>query len=82
MRVRLEDQDYADDFGGFLQRARCIVIEQGPGIYAVFFAHDLPVSLAQAELRSYLDIWERTRPGGRAAILDDGDNPIAGRAAL
>jgi hypothetical protein len=71
MRVRLEDEEYADDLVGFLQRARCIVIELGSGTYSVFFAHDLPVRLAQAELQSYINIWERTTPGGRATIIDD-----------
>jgi hypothetical protein len=69
MRVRLEDEEYADDFVGFLQRARCIVIDLGSGIYSVFFAHDLPIALARAELQSYVNIWERTTPGGRVTIL-------------
>jgi hypothetical protein len=71
MRVRLEDEEYADDFVGFLQRARCIVIDQGAGTYSIFFAHDLPTGLARAELQSYVNIWERTTPGGSATILED-----------
>jgi hypothetical protein len=49
------------------------VIDQGTGIYSVVFAHDLPARLAQAELQSYVNIWERTTPGGRATILDDSE---------
>jgi hypothetical protein len=71
MRVRLENEEYADDFVGFLQRARCIVLDLDAGIYSVSFAHDLPLRLARAELQSYVDIWERTTPGGRVTILDD-----------
>jgi hypothetical protein len=71
MKVRLEDERYADDFVGFLQRARCIVIPEGAAIYGVFFAHDLPIRLAEAELQSYVSIWERTTSGGRATILGE-----------
>lgn len=71
MRVRLDDEDYADDFVGFMQRARCIVVDQGAGLYEIFLAHDLPVRLARAELGAYLAIWERTAPGGRAVLLDE-----------
>jgi hypothetical protein len=71
VRVRLEDDDrYGDEFVGFMQRARCIVVAQDPGIYEVFLAHDLPPRLAHAELGSYLLIWERTKPGGKARIID------------
>jgi hypothetical protein len=71
VRVRLDDDDrYGDDFVGFMQRARCIVVAQGEGIYEVFLAHDLPARLAHAELDAYLMIWERTKPGGKARTID------------
>ena len=35
------------------------------------FAHDLPARLARAELQSYVNIWERTTPGGSVTILDE-----------
>jgi hypothetical protein len=72
VRVQVEDHErYGDDFVGFMQRARCIVIAQGDGVYEIFLAHDLPVRLARAEVGSYLLIWERNTPGGRARLLDD-----------
>jgi hypothetical protein len=69
MRVRLDDENHAHEFVGFMQRSRCIVVEQGPGLYDVFLAHDLPERLARAELGSYLTIWERSNPGGKARLL-------------
>jgi hypothetical protein len=71
VRVRLDDQQYHDDFVGFMQRSRCIVVDQGDGLYEVFLAHDLPARLARAELASYLLIWERSMPGARARLADD-----------
>jgi hypothetical protein len=70
--VQIEDyQRYGDDFVGFMQRARCIVVAQGQGLYEIFLAHDLPPRLTQAEVRSYLLIWERSTPGGEARLLED-----------
>jgi hypothetical protein len=40
-------------------------------LYEVFLAHDLPTRLANAEVGSYLLIWERSTPGGQARLLDD-----------
>lgn len=72
MRVQVDDSErYGDDFVGFMQRARCIVLAQGDGIYEVFLAHDLPLRLAFAEVGSYLLIWERSTPGGHARLLED-----------
>jgi hypothetical protein len=72
VRVQLDDDErYGDDFVGFMQRARCISIAQGEGLYEVFLAHDLPSRLARAELGAYLLIWERSTPGGNARLLDD-----------
>ena len=71
VRVRLDDDQYGRDFVGFMQRARCIVVAQGGGVYEVFLAHDLSQRLARAELASYLLIWERGTPGGRAELLED-----------
>jgi hypothetical protein len=72
VRVQIDDHErYGDNFVGFMQRARCIVVEQGPGMYEVFLAHDLPSRLAHAEVGSYLLIWERTSPGGKARLLED-----------
>jgi hypothetical protein len=72
VRVQIDDYErYGDDFVGFMQRARCIVIAQGEGIYEVFLAHDLPARLASAEVGSYLLIWERSMPGGCARLLED-----------
>jgi hypothetical protein len=70
MRVRLEDDAYEDDFLGFMQRCRCIVVDAGDGAFDVFLAHDLPERLARAELAAYLSIWKRMTPGGRAELLD------------
>jgi hypothetical protein len=70
--VQIEDYErYGDDFVGFMQRARCIVVAQGQGLYEIFLAHDLPPRLAQAEVGSYLLIWERSTPGGEARLLED-----------
>jgi hypothetical protein len=71
MKVRLADEKYSDEFVGFMQRARCIVVGQGDGLYEIFLAHDLPPRLARAELTAYLTIWERTAPGAEATLLDD-----------
>jgi hypothetical protein len=72
VRVEVDDYErYGDDFVGFLQRARCIVLAQGDGIYEVFLAHDLPPRLASAEVGSYLLIWERSTPGGNARLVED-----------
>jgi hypothetical protein len=72
VRVQLADLErYGDDFVGFMQRARCIVMAQGDGLYEIFLAHDLPARLARAEIGSYLLIWERNTPGGRARLLED-----------
>ena len=70
MRVRLEDHQYGDDFMGFMQRCRCIVVEQGTGLYEIFLAHDLPERLARAELAAYLSMWKRNTPGANAALID------------
>jgi hypothetical protein len=72
VRVQVDDYErHGDDFVGFMQRARCIVVTQGQGVYEVFLAHDLPSRLAHAEVSSYLLIWERSTPGGQARLLDD-----------
>jgi hypothetical protein len=70
MRVRLQNEAYAVDFVGFMRRCRCQVVDQGAGIYAVFFAPGLTVQLSRPELRAYLAIWEYTTPGARATLLD------------
>jgi hypothetical protein len=70
MRVRLDDLAHGDDFIGFMQRCRCIVVDQGTGLYEVFLAHDLPERLARAELSAYLSMWKRTMPGSSVALLD------------
>jgi hypothetical protein len=71
VRVQVDDDErYGDQFVGFMQRARCIVMAQGDGLYEVFLAHDLPVRLAYAEIGSYLLIWERNTPGARATLLE------------
>jgi hypothetical protein len=70
MRARLYDDQYGDDFVGFMQRCRCIVVPQGDGLYEIFLAHDLPERLARAELRAYLSIWERSTPDGKVRLLD------------
>jgi hypothetical protein len=70
MRVRLDDDRYGDDFVGFMQRCRCIVMDQGGGLYEIFLAHDLPERLARAELRAYLSIWGRLGHGANAHLLD------------
>jgi hypothetical protein len=71
VRVQIDDYErYGDDFVGFMQRARCIVMAQGDGLYEIFLAHDLPTRLAYAEVGSYLSIWERSTTGGRARLLD------------
>jgi hypothetical protein len=70
--VQIEDHErHGDDFVGFMQRARCIVVAQGQGLYEIFLAHDLPPRLARAEVGSYLLIWERSTPGGEARLLED-----------
>jgi hypothetical protein len=71
MRTRLDDEQYGDDFVGFMQRCRCIVVGQGDGLYEIFLAHDLPERLARAELRAYLSIWERSTPGGKVRLVDN-----------
>jgi hypothetical protein len=72
VRVQVDDHErFGDDFVGFMQRARCIVMAQGEGLYEVFLAHDLPVRLAYAEVGSYLLIWERSTPGAQARLLKD-----------
>ena len=72
VRVQVEDDErYGDDFVGFMQRARCIVMAQEDGMYEIFLAHDLPGRLAHAEVGSYLLIWEQSTPGARARLLDD-----------
>jgi hypothetical protein len=71
VRVQVDDDErYGDDFVGFMQRARCIVVPQEDGLYEVFLAHDLPARLASAEIGSCLLIWERSTPGGRARLLE------------
>jgi hypothetical protein len=70
MRVRLDDHQYGDDFVGFMQRCRCIVVEQGTGLYEIFLAQDLPERLARAELVAYLSMWTRKTPGANAALVD------------
>jgi hypothetical protein len=70
MRVRLDDAGHGDDFVEFMQRCRCIVVEQGDGVYEIFLAHDLPERLARAELRAYLSIWGRLNHGGNARLVD------------
>jgi hypothetical protein len=72
VRVQVDDYErFGDDFVGFMQRARCIVMAQGDGLYEIFLAHDLPARLSYAEVGSYLLIWERSTPGGRARLLED-----------
>jgi hypothetical protein len=73
MLVRLKDEDYAADFLGFRRRAHCGIADKGEGLYDVFLAREQPRSVALAELRAYLAIWERANPGGRAILLDDAD---------
>ena len=70
MRVRLDDHGYGDDFVGFMQRCRCIVVDQGSDLYEVFLAHDLPERLARAELAAYLSMWTRKTPGAVAVLVD------------
>jgi hypothetical protein len=70
MRVRLDDDQYRDDFVGFMQRCRCIVVDQGAGDYEIFLAHDLPEKLGHAELAAYLSMWNRRTPDAQAALLD------------
>ncbi|MCW2976822.1 MAG: hypothetical protein JWM06_2103 [Actinomycetia bacterium] len=70
MRVRLDDDGHGDDFVGFMQRCRCIVVDQGDGVYEIFLAHDLPKRLARAELRAYLSIWARVNHGANVRLLD------------
>ena len=70
MRVQLDDDEHRDDFVGFMQRCRCIVVDQGAGEYEIFFAHDLPGRLARAELSAYLSMWKRKTPGVDAALVD------------
>jgi hypothetical protein len=72
VRVQLDDDDrYGDDFVGFMQRARCIVVAQEDGLYEVFLPHDLSPRLANAEIGSYLLIWERSMPGARARLITE-----------
>jgi len=72
VRVQVDDDErYGDDFVGFMQRARCIVLAEGEGTYEIFLAHDLPARLAFAEVGSYLLIWARNTPGGHARLLED-----------
>jgi hypothetical protein len=72
VRVQVDDYErYGDDFVGFMQRARCIVLAQGEGMYEIFLAHDLPARLASAEIGSYLLIWERNTPGAAARLIED-----------
>jgi hypothetical protein len=72
VRIQVDDYErYGDDFVGFMQRARCIVLAQGEGMYEVFLAHDLPTRLANAEVCSYLLIWERNTPGAAARLIED-----------
>jgi hypothetical protein len=72
VRVEVDDYErYGDDFVGFMQRARCIVLAQGDGVYEIFLAHDLPSRLAFAEVGSYLLIWGRSTPGANARLIED-----------
>jgi hypothetical protein len=72
VRVHVDDYErYGDGFVGFMQAARCIVVAEDDGVYEIFLAHDLPTRLAHAEVGSYLLIWQRSTPGGRARLLED-----------
>ena len=70
MRVRVDDPDDLLDLVGFLQRSRCIALADGQDSVEVHLAFDEPPLLAEAELSSYLTLWERVTPGGKATILE------------
>ena len=69
MRVRVDDPDDLSDLVGVLQCGRCIALADGRDTIEVHLPLDAPPLLAQAELSSYLTIWERVTPGGKATIL-------------
>jgi len=71
VRVRISDPNFVDDLVGFLQRARCLAEIRSDGTVDVFLPHDLPPSVARAELESYLRLWARSKPGTQAALVAD-----------
>jgi hypothetical protein len=70
MRVRISDPTLVDDLLGFLQRSRCLAEPQADGTVAVYLPHDLPDSVARAELESYLRLWARSHPDRRAEVVE------------
>jgi hypothetical protein len=68
MRVRVRDGKLGD-LVGFLQRAHCLTEVIPDGTVEVYLPHDLPPSVARAELESYLRLWARSHPGGHADLL-------------
>ena len=68
MRVNVSDPALAEDLAGFLQRSQCLAEVQADGTLEVYLPHDLPATVARIELDSYLRLWARSHPGGRAAV--------------
>jgi hypothetical protein len=71
VRVSVNDPTLVEELAGFLQRAGCLAEVQADGTLDVYLAHDLPPTVARAELESYLRLWARSHPGGDAAVVPD-----------
>ena len=71
VRVSVSDPALGEDLAGFLQRSECLAVVQSDGTLEVHLPHDLPPTVARAELESYLRLWARSHPGGHAAIEPD-----------
>jgi hypothetical protein len=71
VRVSVDDPALLGELAGFLQRAQCLAEVQPDGTLDVYLAHDLPPTVARAELESYLRMWARSHPGGTAALEPD-----------
>jgi hypothetical protein len=71
VRVSINDPALVEELAGFLQRAQCLAEVRPDGTLDVYLAHDLPPTVARAELESYLSLWARSHPGGAAALEPD-----------